>query len=268
MPDSPKNKILLLLGMHCGGTSVLSGALQILGADHAPDSGLAALHERFLTVAGSSWHDVAPLIAGWKDGEGSAWFRDQLKEILQRCGSTTTLTSFADPNLCKLLPLWLPVLDELGLEPAYTIISRNPLAVAAELKTSNGLDEPTSHLLWVQHMLAAEKNSRGSNRTFLTYDELLDDPLSALGKIAFDLRLNWPKPVASAEEELRQFLDSESRDHRAKDDPADAVSPLRDLALRCVTVLQSGGACAGAGFEASLDAIARSLGDGRELLKT
>ena len=253
--------------MHRGGPSVLSGVLQIPGGNSGPHREISALHEKFLSAAGSSWQQVSPLLAGWNEGPGAVWFRSELKDLLQRHCAAPSLYTFADPRLCKLLPLWLPVMEGLGLQPAYAIISRNPLEVAASLRTQDRVDESTAHLLWLQHMLAAEKSTRGRPRTFLTYDELLDDPLSAVRKIAFDLRLNWPKPAESARNALCEFINPELRHHRAGDDAADGLSPLREVALRCSVILQSGGACAGPEFDASLDAITASLGDGRELLK-
>ena len=268
--------------MHRSGTSALSGALQILGADVGPHPvakagdnptgfwehvDIVALHEKFLSAAGSSWQDVSPFVSGWEHGEGAAWFRRELKEILQRDFASPLLWVVKDPRLCRLFPLWRPVLSELGIHPGLVILTRNPVEVAASLQHRDGLEDTTSHLLWLQHMLAAEKASRGSHRTFLTYSELLNDPLSAFKKIAFDLRLNWPKPIESVQAGLRSFLAPELRHHQATAEQTDKVSPLRGIARQCAAVLQSGGVCAGADFEAALDAIAAALGDGMALLQ-
>jgi hypothetical protein len=283
MPESQAINAIIILGMHRCGTSSLGGALNIVGADFgphpiakAPDNpmgfwehpGIVALHEKFLAAAGSAWDDASPFADGWKEGEAAAFVRSHLKEILQRDFGTSPLWFVKDPRLCRLLPLWKPVLAELGIRPGFVIISRNPVEVAASLHQRNGIAESKSHLLWLQHMLAAEHASRGSRRSFLTYAEFLSDPLAALNKIAFELRIAWPTRPEFARKELTGFLNPGLWHHHVAGEPAGEPSPLRDLAMECARVLQRGGACAGAKFEKSLDGIASALGDGSALLRS
>src|ERR1700722_11162766 len=95
----PKNRAIIVLGMHRSGTSAFTGVLSLLGVDLGsrllpasatnqsrywahPD--IVNTHDELLLALGSSWDDPAPLPEGWAGSETVAPYRARLLEIIRR----------------------------------------------------------------------------------------------------------------------------------------------------------------------------------------
>ena len=85
-----------------------------------------------------------------------------------------------DPRICRLLPLWSGVQADPRGEVRFLHIVRQPLAVAASLAARNGLSTARSLLLWLRHILEAEKATRSRPRAWLRWEDLTSDPASTL----------------------------------------------------------------------------------------
>src|SRR5579863_3593312 len=114
--------------MHRSGTSAVGGALEALGLTVGktvmpPDPAgrnpkgffenlaLVELHDRFLAAIGSDWRDIEPLGAGHFEGRAARRFRKELLQLLmEEFGRERPLIK--DPRLCRLLPLWLPLIGK------------------------------------------------------------------------------------------------------------------------------------------------------------
>ena len=96
-----------------------------------------------------------------------------------------------DPRLSRLLPLWLPALERVGAAPSAVIALRHPAAVARSLAVRNGLSLETSLLLWLRHVLDAERLTRSMPRDFASYDALLADWRGVASRIGQRLGLDW-----------------------------------------------------------------------------
>jgi hypothetical protein len=96
---------------------------------------------------------------------------------------------------------------------------RHPLEVAASLEKRNGFPTAQSLLLWLQHMLALERDTRGLKRTFFNYEKLLCDPRRVCNKIALDLGLQWPRSWEDARAEIETFLSKNFKHHSFDSDP-------------------------------------------------
>src|SRR5581483_5443085 len=96
-----------------------------------------------------------------------------LEQILRSEYGDSTLFVVKDPRLCRLIPLWLAALERYGARPSFVITTRNPLEVAGSLRARNGFSATKSYLLWLRHLLDAERDSRGFPRVFTSYEQLL-----------------------------------------------------------------------------------------------
>lgn len=217
------NNAIIVLGMHRSGTSALTGTLSLLGAD--PGSSLlpakegvnpkgfwehaeiVSIHERLLEALGSSWHDERPLPDKWWQSAAIAPFRESLRAVLQRDFSRSALWIVKDPRLCRLLPLWLEILDELGCRASFILIARHPVEVARSLARRDRLPESRSCLLWLQYMLDAEKWTRGVSRITVTYDELLSDWPAVMGAVAERLSLPLALDDPARRKQVDEFLE-------------------------------------------------------------
>jgi hypothetical protein len=215
--------------MHRSGTSSLAGLVSCLGVPIGEDlleandwnpRGYAELrrvveiHDRFLATLGLRW-DSARAPMEW-EGDAALEARAALRATLSDEFSGRPLFAVKDPRMCRLLPLWRPVLAALGASPSHVIVLRHPLEVAASLERRDGLTRSRCHLLWVQHLLAAERETRGTPRSFVSYDELMGDWRGVAKRLAGDLGLAWPRDPEAAAGEVEDFLSNDLRHHRAE----------------------------------------------------
>lgn len=214
---------LIVLGMHRSGTSALAGAVHRLGAAvgsdvaEAPDGNVRGyyeqscvfdLHEDLLEAYGSSWDDIAPPAWLAKAGETAVEdFQLRLKDLLREEFADAPLWVVKDPRLCLLLPLWLPVLAQLEVTP-YALCAYRPAAeVADSLARRNRFSVDKSNLLWFDHVVAAERASRGLRRCFIAFDELLGHPVQTLERASSQLGIDWPRSPADRAKSLDRFID-------------------------------------------------------------
>ncbi|MGB5296774.1 MAG: hypothetical protein WBP34_17670, partial [Thermoanaerobaculia bacterium] len=246
-------KALLVVGMHRSGTSALAGALSILGVDVGQDllparigendlgffelKEVHSFHERLLLSGGRTWDSPWPLTTSWLDRFATPSSKAELASLLNRNFEASELWGVKDPRLCQLLPMWRRVLSDLAVEVAVIHIVREPAAVAASLGKRDNFSSDKSGALWLDHNLAAERDSRGLRRAFLTYGDLIEKKMAGLEHLATELEIVWPKATASTELDIETFLTTDL-DHAR--DPAseqkrgfgrwtDSVSELRQL---------------------------------------
>ena len=136
------------------------------------------IHDQLLRALGSAFDDPFPLPDGWLD---SSFARDAQRrladEIRKDFDGSRRIFVVKDPRIARLLPLWLDLLDKLAIEPVVVIPVRNPLEVAASLGRRDEYSVPPAQslLLYVRSYLDTELASRGRQRLFVGYEQLLID---------------------------------------------------------------------------------------------
>ena len=240
------NKCVIVLGMHRSGTSALTGMLSMLGADPGPslmpsDQGvnpkgfwehkdIVVVHDRLLDTLGSSWHDECALPDNWWQSPAVALLRNELVDIVRRDFDQSELWILKDPRTCRLLPMWLDILNELGCKPHFVICLRRPFEVVRSLEHRDGFSEDKSCLLWLQHCLDAERWTRGLPRVTVTYEQLLANWRETSRLIADGLSLSLY--VSNNDEvaaKIDHFLEPTLRHHFAEQGSL-CVGRLADLA--------------------------------------
>ncbi len=226
--------------MHRGGTSAVAGMLHRLGVDFGPQlmpanadnpagyyehNDVVNLHDRFLGRLGAGWDDPFPpeFDPGvWPDlapAPGLPTYRQELIAILQRDftgqggRSAAPLWGLKDPRLCLLLPWWTPLWTRLDSEPRFIIVLRSPDAVAASLGRRDGFSPVKSQLLWLQHVLRAERDTRGHRRCFLGYDDFLTDWRGTIERVGTALGITWPRSPENLTPSDAAFIDPVLRHH-------------------------------------------------------
>lgn len=221
-------RAVIVLGMHRAGTSALAGALDALGlplgrrlvpaeadnpAGYFENADAVQAQERLLLALGRGWDDLRPLPEGWLDSEPALAAEAELAAWIQADFAGQALWAFKDPRTCRLLPLWRRLLARLGIEPVFVLSLRSPDEVARSLQARDGLPAWYARLLWAQHLVLAERDSRGATRAAVAFTDLLDAPVPTLESLAARLGLAWPDAPA-ASERLRAHLDPGQRHHR------------------------------------------------------
>jgi hypothetical protein len=216
--------------MHRSGTSALSGALGLAGvalpshlmpASDANPRGyfesqrLYQLHEELLDEMATSWSDVSPPPAGFLRSPSAARWVERLAAAVDEEFGDARLFVLKDPRMCRLVPLWDRVLERVGARPAWILIVRNPIETSASLRREHDIDERVGMLLWLDHLLRAERDTRGQPRLVLAYESLLEDWRRAFTRIERTLEVAFPRLSRGAEAEIDAFLSRQLRHQRA-----------------------------------------------------
>jgi GT2 family glycosyltransferase len=239
-------KAVVILGMHRSGTSALCGALDLVGVDFgdhlmpANDANVKGYweheevvrqHDDLLASLGSNWDDDRPLPSNWIKRKTTRDVRARLLGILERDFGHSSLFGLKDPRMCRLMALWLPIFQTMRVEPHFVIVVRHPWEVAESLAKRDGIEHPKSYLLWLEHVVQAESATRGHKRSFVRYEEMVDDPVAILTKLRKQLGINLRAP-SRTRDSLRNFLDPSLRHHElTKTEAGKLRHPIPQIAL-------------------------------------
>ncbi len=247
-------KCLIVLGMHRSGTSALMGVLNAFSVEIGTGGSgfikpsfdnqkgffelldIVNLNDRIFSGLLSSWDSLYALPENWWKRSGINEYRKEISAVIKTNFEDSGITSIKDPRLCRLLPLWSEVFEELGVKPFFIIPLRNPLEIANSLKTRDGFTLEKSLLLWMTYMLDAELHSRKYPRVFITYDGLLKDTANTINGISRTLNIKFPKSYEDCGEEISQFLDSGLKHHNQ--DPASVNKVLSEDILKYYELLK------------------------------
>lgn len=218
---------ILVLGMHRSGTSAMTGAIVRLGAaaprgfmggDAGNERGyfesvpFMHFHDGLLSFAGSHWHD-------WRRFDPQrlavipADSRAEARRLLDEEFGEAPLFALKDPRVCRFIPFWLSVLREAKIAPHAVIPFRSPFEVAESLRARNGFPIENGLLLWLRHVLDAERETRGLPRGFADMDDLLADWRACLTRIGRDIGVAWPKLDDEAAAGIESFLSRDLKHH-------------------------------------------------------
>jgi len=229
-------KVVLVLGMHRSGTSLLTRILSLLGAKpplsllpptsenpggYWESEPVMWLNNELLGLTGNTWKSIRHIPDEWFNDVLKSNYRERATNILDREFGTSDLIVLKCPRICRLMPFWETVLQDAGYDVRPVIILRNPedifrsLAARATIpRFSPAAIVQPEHcaLLWLRYVLDAERLSREQQRTVISYENILNDWSAALKNIqditGFDT-LSLPEDVKDKINEL--FLPGMSR---------------------------------------------------------
>jgi hypothetical protein len=199
--------LVLVAGSGRSGTSLFSGILQRLGYDVAQpevpadetnprgfgeSQWVVDFHTRLLRGARVQVADARP--GAWALTAETGLRPEVRRELLDwlgvRFGETSALI-VKDPRLSWFLPLWRSCAQELGAEPAFVTMLRHPAAViGSKQRWYRGWQGDVGRLAgWINQTVYVERATRGSQRAFVRYEDLLDDWTRAVGRVGEQLAL-------------------------------------------------------------------------------
>lgn len=222
------NRIIVVLGMHRSGTSVITRGLQVLGVDLGDRliGGIAGNNEKgfwedaeindfnnsLLLKLGSGWGRLNAIDEVALLGTAFAEERNQALALLRGKLRSDSIFAFKDPRTAVLLPFWQAIFNDLGLSVSYLVAVRNPMEVAESLHRRDGISLLKGMLLWVKYSLAAVRGTQGMQRVFVAYAEVMQEPRLQLKRISQALDL--PDPELNQQglfEYAEEFLSPELR---------------------------------------------------------
>lgn len=230
--DAREQRLLVLvLGMHRSGTSVMARGLTTLGIrlgdrllpahpcnpkGFFEDADINAGNGALLKALHTGWeHPVS-----FRDFQGELrrfatseygqaallLLRDKIQAADRLAEEEGRLRpaplAFKEPRMSRLMTFWRPLFLATGCAPHVCLALRHPAHVAASLTARNGFPAAQGWRLWLHYTLDALEGSLGLPALVVEYDALLAAPEPQMRRLA-----RWlGQPVD--EEALRVFCDS------------------------------------------------------------
>ena len=231
MTESPR-KAILVLGMHRSGTSALTRLIGYLGAAMPADAigphavnahgfwesaGVVKADDALLRAARSSWFDPRPLDLSRMGEAGIRAYRDRLWEAIKAAFGDAPLIAIKDPRQCRFVPLVIDTLAEHGVDARAALVFRPPQAAARSLERRDGTTPAFAHLLWLRHMIDAERATRALPRTVVDYEDMLQDWRRTATRL-LPLAGRDALPDANVADAIMAFIDPKLRHHHCDGD--------------------------------------------------
>ena len=251
---SAKRTCILVLGMHRSGTSLLTRIISLLGARlpktlMAPDGSnqagywesqaLTAINDDLLSAAKSSWYDWTAIDDSRLFSADLSHFEAEISDTIAQEFSGSPLIVLKDPRISRLMPIYSRALQAQGFDLSCVQITRSPNEVAGSLYRRNKISTSFSFLLWLRHTLEAEQASRGLNRMFVTYSELLENRTQVLHRLS-----TWGQAfgLLTSEEALNEAAAQvrvELRHHHASQERSLESQELEELIARTHAAIET-----------------------------
>jgi hypothetical protein len=157
-----------------------------------------------LATAGSRWDDWRAFTPGdVADRLGN--FRETISTTIDAQFGDSDLFVLKDPRICRFVPFYRHILSDKGIACRPVLIFRNPLAVMASLRARDKMTAGFAGLLWLRHMLDAERATRGA-RVLVAYERFVADWRAVIADIAMKHAISWPTPMSEAAAAIGAFV--------------------------------------------------------------
>lgn len=195
--------IVYVMGYYRSGTSSLCGALNNMGIKFHNDNAtndkfnpngyfeipeLIDMDMKLFKHLQSEWSYLKPLPNNWWNHISMNEFEKCIKNAIIDYFEGHNIFGLKHPHLCRLFPIYKKALSSHDCKIIH--ITRNPYIVAASHYTKNKLSKTHSLLLWLSYIINMEIMTRNELRTWITYNDLLENPIEQIKKISDDLSLS------------------------------------------------------------------------------
>ena len=187
-------KLILVIGMHRSGTSLLTQIISRLGAylgetyelegaassnedGHFEFIKVRQLHDEILHLYGKTWCD-ADTYGLDLDSTKVNEYKQRLANELNYLFEKHDIVAIKDPRIVFFLPLWKTLIEEKGINPIYIYAIRRASEVAESLYRRDGISVEYGIRLWnfynvlIQHFLVDEQYLR------VSFDELFGEGIA------------------------------------------------------------------------------------------
>ena len=199
------SRLIVVLGMHRSGTSVITRALQVMNVELGnklmpavdgdnpkgffEDSDIYALNVEMLHALDIDWFSLAPVDDhGVETLRKKGFFLRSVDLLKSKC-ALAPVFAFKDPRIAKLLHFWKAVFEHCHFDVSDVVAVRHPRSVAESLSKRNNFDLEKGYLLWLEHVINIIQFTQNNRCVYVDYDNLIQAPDTQLRRVATALRL-------------------------------------------------------------------------------
>lgn len=194
------SRIVLVLGCHRSGTSLIAKSLECLGvslgthlqppafdnqAGFNEDLDFQTVNASVLQAAGATWDTVGTINIARTTASGQL-----LRALLEDRTRRYPIFGVKDPRFCRTLPFWRKVLPaEIEVSCVYAL--RHPTEVMRSLNKRNSFSEAKGYALWLVNTIDALTQADPAwPKIVVDYGRMLSAPQMQIERIASALNLN------------------------------------------------------------------------------
>lgn len=182
--------LIIILGMHRSGTSVVAQICQSMGAYLGKEKELmiatednldgyfenieiANIDSEILHICGREWYSTEPLKVDYNNLQIVKAIA-KLKRCVQRLIEKEEFVAIKDPRISILLPVWEKALCELKIAIKYIWVFRNPMDVMESLKRRDGYSKKHCLTLWCYYNICIFKYLEEKNYLLINYKDVME----------------------------------------------------------------------------------------------
>lgn len=214
--------------MHRSGTSAMAGTLNQLGISIGksimppkPDNPkgffenllVQQLNDDLLAQLNSSWDDFMPISNKWHKQIDISEFRQQALAIIRDEYEIENLFLIKDPRMSIVFPFWESIFHELSIDVKVIIMLRPLDEIERSLKQRNQFSFLKSRLLSMKYLLSAVDVTKKSDRTFIEYAVLLENPQRIIFNVVKKFSLEKSLNGGYFENDKAKFVDLSLRNN-------------------------------------------------------
>jgi len=193
--------LFIITGTPHSGISALCQGFTLLGSrdlnTHA-EINSQSIHKLILQDLGTKSDMIGPLPPDWLQSDIGKNAKMRLLNLLQNHpdGDNAAICHIADPFIGRFYPLWSDCLKNTDFASHVICMVRHPWETALSLSQNYDFNLQKSHLLWFVYLQYLLNISPDRNRTFITYDQLLSDPITTVSNIFKKInQFDFPSPT-------------------------------------------------------------------------
>lgn len=184
-------QLIIVLGMHRSGTSMVAQVCQCMGAylgeknelmiatENNPDgyfenTEISYIDDAILHLCGREWYDLERVELDYENPQIRKT-AENLRNVIQKLFDKSDIIAIKDPRISLLLPLWEKLLEELRIKAHYVWVYRNPLEVMESLQKRDGYSEKHGLSLWVHYNFSILKFLKDKEYLLFNYKHVLEN---------------------------------------------------------------------------------------------
>jgi hypothetical protein len=253
---SSRSRVVILLGMHRSGTSLITRGLSACGLElgtnligatpfntkgHWEDRTIYEINERVMELCRAPWDNLKDIPEDFLLREEAQPVFNQACSYIRANFSGYQQWAFKDPRTSRTLPFWQRVFQKCGVKVSYVFVIRNPRSVAESLERFNGAPMANklphhAFALWVSYLAPHFQRLLTEQVAIIDYDDFLETPEQSLRQVAQLLSLDLDdQPLRDY---ATHFVDEQLR-HTLFDEAIDETTPYPvELAMKAYSLIK------------------------------
>ena len=210
-----KTRLVVVLGMHRSGTSLITRSLATLGASFGDnlipaakdndkgfweDNDIVAFNDELLAACGMKWYSTEEWTIEKIQPDSLKNYQERAIAILRKKLKSTSVFALKDPRISKLFGFWSSIFDLVDNNTMYILAVRSPRSIAESLVKRNNFASYHAYMLWTDYVLTTLTHLKGKKFIKVEYERMIDNSFTEILRIAEFLDLDIEK------KELENFI--------------------------------------------------------------